>query len=281
MAIKQIISYYHKPASFYSLASLYSLIEWMPVFKNSIATVFIGSVLTFYLLGRGTYQLTQFRWSPPFPGRRGEGAIGYILIISVLLQLSFYTFYLPAFWVLTRYYYFIYAVVLISFALVLASPQTAPSKVIAPYFLALVVVIFCGYLLPFFGKPEKTMPAEIGGLKGYREVALAVRSHLSPGDVVGALQSGALSYYAPPSVRVINLDGVVSGPAAEAFKNKTMKDYVDSQHMNRFADWEYNAFLFKILYGGSFPGACFNTIYQAEKQGSQWYALREYKPKCS
>ncbi|KTD35872.1 hypothetical protein Lnau_0856 [Legionella nautarum] len=264
-AIKQLVNYIHRSTQFNTLASLYSLIEWFPFFKCLALTACLGIIITFYIIAKGACR---------------AGLMAYILVPSIALQWIFYTFYLPAFWFFTRYYYFIYSVILILLALLLDAKKDSQAQRRSLAFLLLILLAFCIYLSQFLGKPQRTKAADISSLKGYRDVALELIAHLAPGDRIGAFQSGALSYYAPASVRVINLDGVVNAEAAKAFKTKTMKNYVDSQHMNRFADWEYNAYLFKDLYGAPFPAGCFNTIYETQKQGSQRFTLRNYNPKC-
>ncbi len=109
---------------------------------------------------------------------------------------------------------------------------------------------------------------------------MAINKHLKPGDVVGSFQSGALGYFAPGNVRILNLDGVVNGLAAKALKSSSLKVYIDSEHMNRFADWEYAANLLQLVYGSNFPAGCFNTLYRAKNQGNQNFVLRNYRHDC-
>jgi hypothetical protein len=264
-AIKEFITFTHKTQQFFSVASLYALIEWFSLFRESFYTAFLGFYLTFYFIGRGAYR---------------AGIYGFIIVTPLFLLLAFYTFYFPAYWYLTRYFYFIYAVIIICVSLVIAAEKRPKVRLVSFGFLALILATYLISIIPFFAKPEKTSIAVLNSLKGYREIVLAINKHLSPGDVVGAFQSGALGYYAPQSVRVINLDGVVNGEAIKALKTASMKSYVDSEHMNRFADWEYNAYFFQLVYGGDFPAGCFNTLYRAKKQGSQNFVLRNYRLKC-
>ncbi|MBA3536209.1 MAG: hypothetical protein H0T84_06330 [Tatlockia sp.] len=264
-AIKEFITFTHKTQQFFSVASLYALIEWFPLFREAFYTAFLGILLTFYFVGRGAYR---------------AGIYGYIVVLPLFLGLAFYTFYFPAYWYLTRYFYFIYAVILICISLVIAAENRPKVRLVYFGFLALVLGAYLIALIPFYAKPENTSIPVLNSLKGYREIVLAINKHLNPGDVVGAFQSGALGYYAPQSVRVINLDGVVNGEAAKALKAVSMKSYVDSEQMNRFADWEYNAYFFQLVYGGIFPAGCFNTLYRAKKQGSQNFVLRNYRLKC-
>lgn len=265
-AIKEIIVQHNVRQGVFSLASLYTLVEWFPLFNVYIFTFFLGLISTIYVVIKGSIR---------------AGIYSIVLLLPFLLQLSFYTFYLPVFWFLSRYFYFLYLVIIIFVSLLLDSKNDCKLKRSSYVFVSLFLLTFCAYLLPFLGKPDKTGYSGFDAVKGYRETALEISAHLSPGDIVGALQSGALSYYAPPSVRIINLDGVVSGAAATAFKQKKMKDYVDSQHINRFADWEYNATVFKFLYGATFPESCFIPIYRAKKQGEMQFILYSYSSKCN
>lgn len=265
-AVRDFLMVINKPRSYLSLSSFYAMIEWFPLFKESAFTTFFGIVLTSYLIARVSYR---------------AGAYGLLLFFTLLLQWVFYTFYFQAFWFLTRYYYVIYAVILIAFSLALAEEKRVWAKLIFFGFFALVFATYLVELRSFFLKPKQTPEAKLESLKGYREVALKLSQHLSPGDVIGSFQSGALGYYAPSFVRVLNLDGVVNSRAAEALKRRAMKNYIDAEHMNRFADWEYNSYLFQSVYGGPFPSACFNVLYQAPKQGAQIFLLRSYRPSCS
>jgi hypothetical protein len=266
-AVRQFLMLSNKTRETLSLVSFYALIEWFPLFRETALSAFSGMVLTLYLIGKSYRQ---------------AGKYGALILFPFFLQLAFYTLYLPAFWYLTRYYYFIFALIIIAFALVVDKfiADKRQRKITSFCILAMMLIIYGSSILPFFAKPTKTPLADIGSLKGYREIAIELNNHLSPGDVVGAFQSGALGYYAPKSVRVINLDGVVNSAAEKALVNRNMKAYVDSQGMNRFADWEYSSYLFRELYGPDFPGACFNTIYRAKKQGRQNFILRIYKQQC-
>ena len=92
-------------------------------------------------------------------------------------------------------------------------------------------------------QPAGTLDAGYEGAKGYAEVAQQVLGQLPAGAVVGSLQSGALSYfapYAPQGVQVVNLDGVVDGRAARALAERRVADYMYERGVTHVADWPFN-----------------------------------------
>ncbi|MBA2711242.1 MAG: glycosyltransferase family 39 protein [Tatlockia sp.] len=265
IAIKGWLNLINRSAEFNSMSSLYALIEWFPLFRENTFFAFSGIFLTFYLIGRGSYF---------------AGIYGYLILLPLIFLFAFYTFYLPAFWFFTRYYYLIYAFIIICLSLVLTGEPWLKNRLLYFGFLMLILGVYLINIASFFSKPEKAEDGIIGSIKGYREVALEITKHFKPGDIVGSFQSGALGFYVPKYVRIINLDGVVNKKAAEALKSYSLKSYVNSQHMNRFADWEFSSYFFQNTYGIDFPAGCFNTLFRAKSQGSQHFVLRHYQPKC-
>lgn len=65
-----------------------------------------------------------------------------------------------------------------------------------------------------------------------------VKSHIPPGEKVGAFQSGILGYSAR-SYKVVNLDGVVNQTALKAMKENRMAEYVAVQGINWMIDWDW------------------------------------------
>lgn len=264
-AVKAIVDYRQMSIVHKILVSLYGVDAWLPFFKLiqlfPLPGILVGSILSCYVIGKGVRQ---------------SGRYGLLLILPLILQLCFYTFYLPAFWFFTRYYYFIYIVIVITFSLTLSSLKESVSL---PIFVIVVLAYGVG-LVHFFAKPNATIDVGIDGAKGYRDIALAIRTQLSKGDTLGSMQTGALSYYLPKSIRVLNLDGVVNSDAAKAVKQKNFKNYVDKQHMTHFADWEFNVRMFKKYYGGVLPESCFIPIYQTKEQGGDQFTLYSYRPDC-
>jgi hypothetical protein len=88
--------------------------------------------------------------------------------------------------------------------------------------------------------PAVSPDTGLHGAKGYREAVRDVYRLTPRGAVIGAFQSGALAYYAPPGVHVINLDGVVDRKAAAAGREHTLADYAKSRGMTHLADWQFN-----------------------------------------
>ncbi len=60
---------------------------------------------------------------------------------------------------------------------------------------------------------------------GYRNAGLWARGRFPAGTVIGALQSGAIGYYAD-SLVVVNMDGVVNRAAYEALRARRLSDYL-------------------------------------------------------
>ncbi len=140
IAIKEFLKFVNKSPEFFSLSSLYALIEWFPLFRENFISAFLGLFLTFYLIGRGAFL---------------AGKYGFLLIIPLVFLFAFYTFYLPAYWFFTRYYYSIYALIIICSSLVFSEAARSKFKVISYAFLTLIFIVYLTNLASFFSKPEK------------------------------------------------------------------------------------------------------------------------------
>lgn len=79
--------------------------------------------------------------------------------------------------------------------------------------------------------------AQYESATGYRPQAKLVDRLVPPRAVVGAAQSGALSYYAGDDRDVVNLDGVVDSAAASARKAKRIGAYLIERRVSWLADW--------------------------------------------
>jgi len=83
-------------------------------------------------------------------------------------------------------------------------------------------------MLMMFSHPilERLTAVEVAAAqpKGYRAVAVWARKSFAPGSVVGAVQSGALGYYAT-TLKVVNLDGVVNVDALQAIRARRLIAY--------------------------------------------------------
>jgi 4-amino-4-deoxy-L-arabinose transferase-like glycosyltransferase len=78
----------------------------------------------------------------------------------------------------------------------------------------------------------------------YRNVGLWAARYFPPGTVVGAGQTGALAYYAP-SLRVVNLDGVVSAPAYDAMLRNDLLGYARRRGVRYTLGWRQDSEFFR------------------------------------
>lgn len=96
--------------------------------------------------------------------------------------------------------------------------------------------------------PRTTLDAGLDGAKGYGAPAKQILAAAPSGAVLGALQSGALGYYAAfasRSVRVVNLDGVVDHDAARAFREHTLDRFARARGVTHVVDWSFNLAAFR------------------------------------
>ncbi|WP_394847258.1 hypothetical protein LZC95_07295 [Pendulispora brunnea] len=199
-------------------------------------------------------------------------------VTGALLLFPFYALYVPALWFFPRYLAPVHAALALLAAVGLAHlaemrhrawPWTRNAA-------ALVLAVSCavdvGYVL---ARPERTPDEDLHGAKGYREAALAVLDMTPPGAVVGALQSGALSYFADGrNVRVVNLDGVVDDEAKAAFHAHRLAAFARARGMTHFADWTWNREAF-VRHAGdpAITDACFVPLGEAPPQPPDRFVL--------
>ncbi len=117
--------------------------------------------------------------------------------------------------------------------------------------------------------PPMSRDTGLHGAKGDRAAAHDVLALAPAGSTIGAFQSGALAYYAPAGVRILNLDGVVDRGAAEAGRAHTLADYARARGMTHLADWRFNLDNFRRLSSASRAGALMkvHVIGHARSQG--------------
>jgi len=161
-----------------------------------------------------------------------------IWLLAAFGLVVFYVFALPAIWGFHRYLLPVRAAATIVLALALDGvaarlPQPARRVAGGALFAALTIQMTLVTLAAL------TAPARggIDGTTGYRAVALAIHAGLPPNSTVGALQSGALGYFAPPHIRVVNLDGVVSRSAHRAYVERRMDEHLRARGATHVADW--------------------------------------------
>lgn len=94
-----------------------------------------------------------------------------------------------------------------------------------------------GYLT---AHPTGSAQGGYDGITAYRETARQILSLAPANAVIGSLQSGALSYFAGPGQRIVNLDGVVDGAAAKAVAGHRLADFARRRGVSYLADWQFN-----------------------------------------
>jgi len=160
-----------------------------------------------------------------------------IIITSLLLFVS-YTFYFTANWFYSRYFFplSLFFIILTAFANnQLMSGFNSPKSKLIVFAVTVLVLISANLIRPgvkdFFFKQYTR--------KGYYEIGSWANSNFPEGTTIGTNQSGALGYFSK-NVKVINLDGVVNVDAYNAIKNKELIEYIKSQKIEYFIDWEIN-----------------------------------------
>ncbi|RYH09593.1 hypothetical protein [Tropicimonas sp. IMCC6043] len=164
------------------------------------------------------------------------------LALSCLLLLAAYALWLRAFWFFDRYFSPIYTLVpIIAAALIFERLPRRPARRLW----AMLTLVLCSLnftaLALHAARPVITSARAFAPPMAYAAVARDLLPRLPAGTVLGAKQSGALTYFAPETIRVVNLDGVVNGPAAAAARTNRMCGYIAAQGVTHFADWELNA----------------------------------------
>lgn len=168
-----------------------------------------------------------------------------------LLVLAFYALVVPAMWFFRRYLAACQLTLTwciawcVARAWLVTSARLGRAAVlvrIAPSVaLAGLAVLALGSSLDFLlVTPIGSRRGGLHGTEGYRDPARDVLARLPGPTVLGALQSGALAYYAPPSVRVVNLDGVVDGNARRAGQAHRLAEYARARGVNYLIDWPFN-----------------------------------------
>jgi len=264
-AVRLIVQYFDNTSPFNLVSSLYSLVKWLPFAADSVWGVVPGLYVTFFVLAKGGRQAGIYKILFHFPA---------------ILLFFFYVFYLPAFWYLSRYYYFIYSLIILDVAMLLALPKEPWTKLFSYCFLSFLLLGYGYSIMQLLQQTKQVVKPGMGNPNGYREVVLGVKPFLLPGDVIGSMQSGAMRYFLPASIKVLNLDGVVNPYSLEANRTNTLKQYVDDQHMLYFYDWKINRNILKARYGAEFNESCFKLIYRAKKQLNHQFSLYRYQSQC-
>lgn len=178
-----------------------------------------------------------------------------VLIVAGLALFLFYTLYLPANWFFERYFNLVYLSLVVAAAVSGAEfLQRAGSRLVGPRWLppaiaAAALTLNVAGLAGLEQRAEAGGFARFSGVTGYRQVAQEIMARLPEAAVVGAMQSGALAYYARPDVTVVNLDGVVSARARRAIAAARLGELVTGRGVDHFADWTLNLRMLARFWG--------------------------------
>ena len=201
-----------------------------------------------------------------------------LLGVAGIAFLLFYTFYLPAFWFFERYFYFVYVCAIGCAAAALcrvgrALRGFAYGRMVAAAVAGGLILANVLSLIPLRSSPAGTLFAGDEGARGYGEVAREVLGWVPSGATVSAMQSGALGYYAPRSIRVLNLDGVVNRDARRALGERGLYAYLASSGVDYFADWDINVLMLLMHSGAPEPRAILSPLRRMKPQGRDRFTL--------
>jgi hypothetical protein len=161
----------------------------------------------------------------------------FFLLCSLALA-AVYFLYLPAFWFLSRYLQPLYLAGIAAWAIIAAKALrrdgARAARVLAGGATAAVLLACAGQFPALLGY------APGDPFHGFGTPAQALAPYLARFRLVGAIQSGALAYYAPPGTRVVNLDGVVNRQAYCAMRDGTMDSYLRTVGIQALADYTFS-----------------------------------------
>lgn len=159
-----------------------------------------------------------------------------------LACLALYLLWVPAVWFFPRYFAPVLALQALGWAAVLARGWARPAyRRLALLGTAALLLVGGGQLALFaVAEPATSVDTRWHGAKGYAAPAQQVLAALPDGAVVGALQSGALAWFANQRVRVVNLDGVVDAEAAAAYQQRQLLQFARQRGVGYLADWPFN-----------------------------------------
>lgn len=183
-------------------------------------------------------------------GRRPVTGL-HLLIGAALLVATFYVVYLPVFWFFDRYFLPVWLAMIGAVALALdrLATRTGITGRLPAAIAALLVVFNLPGLARLHAQVAPENSNSFSGVKGYAAVAQDIIARLPQDAVLGAMQSGALGYFAGAGQRVVNLDGVVSGPAQAALQDRNLAAFMQGENIGYFADWRVNRDMFAAFAG--------------------------------
>lgn len=165
-----------------------------------------------------------------------------VALLHGLACLLLYVLWVPAVWFFPRYFVPVLALQTLGIAALLARGLGLPAfRRLAGLGAGLLLMVAAGQLALFaVAQPATSVDTRWHGAKGYTAPAQQVLAALPDGAVVGALQSGALAWFANQRVRVVNLDGVVDAEAAAAYRSRQLLPFARQRGVGYLADWPFN-----------------------------------------
>lgn len=214
-------------------ADLARLREWL--FDAPLAGSVVWSAIAAVLVAGGAWLIRRSSDRPPVVA----------LVAHAVAVLAFYSFVVAAVWFFRRYLAPVQGMVTLLAAVALGVGwvrwRGRPARgLVAVVAAALVLVGAHGSVELLTAQPDGTVDVGLHGAKGYRDAAKEILAAVPPGSVVGSLQSGALGWFAGDDVRIVNLDGVVDGEAAEALRDGRLAELARARGVTHLADWQFN-----------------------------------------
>lgn len=252
------------------LARVVDLREW---FFHHGALAAVATAVLVVLVGVGIRAVR---------GGSAAAPIRLLLAFGVVVWL-FYALYVPALWFFPRYLSPMHVTLTVLGSMAVARLRDWRPRGGAPWPAALAGGVFAlapalRSLTYVVDTPAGTVDVALHGAKGYREPARQILDQAPDGAVLGALQSGALAYYAPAQARrlgVVNLDGVVDAGAAAAFAERRLAAFARSRGVTHLADWQFNVDAFLRASGDPrLTGESLRTVGRARPQGDDCFTLR-------
>jgi hypothetical protein len=272
LAVRQIAaSHGSGPWAVFAIVALsqMAIAQLVPVFRfDTAANMALGGVI---------FALAAFNVKPRLWPVTAATLPLLCMMAAGVSQFVFYTSYEHAFWFFSRYFNFLLLCIIIVFSLWVGPRLFKPDGALRMRAAAIAACLAAAALGPglfvLVSRPGGTPYSGSAGAKGYREAALELLPHVAAPARLGALQSGALTYYAPAGVRVINLDGVVNAAAYRAVRDHRLDLYVKAMGIDYFADWIFNAGELRRSFGVNPDGAPMKLVATAAPQGIDHMSL--------
>lgn len=202
-----------------------------------------------------------------------------VAIAFAVFVVVFYVVHVPALYFFHRYLYPAEVAMVVGIAL-LTRVAFSRTKVLGLALVTVAVASGAAQMLSWRLYPTENLAAGSHGVKGYQVAAKAVLSAVPSGATLCAFQTGALGYFAAfsdPSIRVLNLDGVVNRAANLAIKRRALSDYALDQGCTYFADWAINVVALSYFSRRAVGRYELQPVSSAPEQGPEQFILHSMR----